>query len=121
MLLLRANNECRIVQKPLTFPPSAELPLSQETKDIIRSFCTVDRSKRLGNLSGGAARVKAHPYFEGVNWDDVYYRREKGPIIPNVRYVGDASCFDTYPEEVRRTGDYTEDLRRKWDSCFADF
>jgi protein kinase A len=65
--------------------------------------------------------VKSHPFFEGVNWDDVYYRRYRGPIIPPVRYVGDAQCFDTYPDESNKREVYGEEARRKWDGCFADF
>lgn len=96
-------------------------PISDNAKDLIRSFCTVDRSRRLGNISGGAARVKSHPWFEGVNWDDILNRRRRGPIIPPVRYPGDAQCFDTYPDEADERAQYTEDMAQKYDKYFQDF
>jgi protein kinase A len=112
-------NHPRIVSKPVHFPN--EPTISEEAKDIIRQFCTVDRSKRLGNISGGAQRVKDHPFFNGVNWEDVYYRKKHGPIIPPVRYPGDSQCFDTYPDEKEGREHYSDDLRRKWDDHFKDF
>ncbi|KAK5990997.1 cAMP-dependent protein kinase catalytic subunit 3 [Cladobotryum mycophilum] len=70
----------QIVEKPVIFPQDP--PISDEAKDIIRSLCTIDRSRRLGNISGGANRVKAHPFFYGVNWDDIINLRHPGPILP---------------------------------------
>ncbi|KAH7316514.1 kinase-like domain-containing protein [Stachybotrys elegans] len=109
----------QIVEKPVLFPQ--EPPVSDVAKDIIRSFCTVDRSRRLGNISGGAARVKSHPFFDGVNWDDLYNRRTRGPIIPPIRYPGDTQCFDTYPEESNNQEIYTDDMAQKYDQYFKDF
>lgn len=109
----------QIVSKPVHFPNEPQI--SEEAKDIIRQFCTVDRSKRLGNISGGAQRVKDHPFFKGVKWEDVYYRKHKGPILPPVRYPGDAQCFDMYPDEKEGRELYSDDLRRKWDDHFKDF
>lgn len=109
----------RIVEKPVIFPHDP--PISDEAKDIIRQFCTVDRSRRLGNISGGAARVKAHPFFAGVNWDAVRNKQYRGPIIPPVRYPGDAQCFDVYPEEDSVKDEYTGDMAAKYDEYFKDF
>ncbi|KAK3900848.1 kinase-like domain-containing protein [Staphylotrichum tortipilum] len=89
--------------------------------DIILQFCTVDRSRRLGNISGGSARVKAHPFFAGVDWDAVYHKRRRGPIIPPVRYPGDAQCFDIYPEEDGIKEEYTEEMRGRYEDYFRDF
>lgn len=98
-----------------------EPPISPEAKDIIRSFCTVDRSRRLGNISGGAARVRAHPFFRGIDWDAVLLRRRRGPIIPPVRYPGDAQCFDIYPEDDANKERYSEDMAERYDQYFKDF
>ena len=96
-------------------------PISDNAKDIIRSFCTVDRSRRLGNISGGAVRVKSHPFFNDVNWDDVFNRRRKGPIIPPIRYPGDAQCFDIYPEDDGKRDPYSDEMVEKYDQYFKDF
>ncbi|KAK1780005.1 kinase-like domain-containing protein [Copromyces sp. CBS 386.78] len=109
----------QIVEKPVLFPARPET--SEEAKDIIRSFCTVDRSMRLGNMSGGAARVKAHPWFKGVDWEAVEQKRHKGPIIPYLSYPGDASCFDVYPEQDVNNEAYTEEMFEKYEKYFEDF
>ncbi|KAL6902868.1 kinase-like domain-containing protein [Trichoderma evansii] len=109
----------QIVEKSVVFPQ--EPYISDEAKDIIKSFCTIDRSRRLGNISGGAGRVKAHPFFHGVNWEDLLSRREPGPIIPNIRYPGDAQCFDMYPEDDGKGDVYTAELANKYDQYFDDF
>lgn len=96
-------------------------PISDAAKDIIRSFCTIDRSRRLGNISGGAQRVKEHPFFQGVNWSDVFNRRRRGPIIPPIRYPGDSQCFDNYPEDDGRRDEYSSDMAQRYDQYFADF
>lgn len=114
-----ANLSARIVEKPVTFPQ--EPAISDDAKDIIKSFCTIDRSKRLGNMSGGAQRVKEHSFFHGVDWSDVYHRRRRGPIIPPVRYPGDAQCFDNYPEDDGKRDEYSTDMARKYDRYFEDF
>lgn len=113
-------NSCtRIVEKPITFP--ADALVSEEAKDIICSFCTVDRSRRLGNISGGASRVKAHPFFRNIVWEDVLWRRSSGPIIPPVRHVGDAQCFDVYPEDDGKRDTYTLEMAQQYEQYFKDF
>ncbi|XP_078428126.1 AGC (cAMP-dependent, cGMP-dependent and protein kinase C) kinase family protein [Wolffia australiana] len=51
----------------LRFPEEARL--SPEARDLIRRLlCDVDH--RLGNC--GANQIKAHPWFRGVEWDNLY-------------------------------------------------
>lgn len=65
--------------------------------------------------------MKEHPFFHGINWDDVVHRRQRGPIIPPVRYPGDAQCFDIYPEEDPNRDAYTDEMAAKYDDYFKDF
>ncbi|KAI0021393.1 protein kinase-like domain-containing protein [Xylariomycetidae sp. FL0641] len=109
----------QIIEKPVLFP--AEPHISPNAQNIIRSFCTVDRSRRLGNISGGSQQVKSHPFFEGVDWDALYHRQIRPPIQPNVRYPGDAQCFDTYPEDDGKRDPYSEDMARQYDHLFDSF
>lgn len=109
----------RIIEKPVLFPQ--EPPVSPDAQHIIRSFCTVDRSKRLGNMNGGSQQVKAHPFFRGVDWQALYQRRIHPPITPNVRYPGDAQCFDVYPEDDGRREPYTESMISQFDHLFNSF
>jgi len=69
-----------------------------------------------------------HHFFDGVNWDEIYYRRRRGPIVPRVEWAGDAGNFDEYPdppEDVEESeggrGKYTNEMRKDWDIAFQDF
>jgi len=67
-------------------------------KDLIKKFLVQDRTKRLGNMKNGTEDVKRHRWFKSVDWEEVYYKQLKPPIIPKVSYEGDTRNFDDYPE-----------------------
>ena len=57
----------------LRFPPEAEAALTPAARDFIaRLLCDVDN--RLGS-HGGAAQIKAHPFFAGMDWRHLYDMR----------------------------------------------
>ena len=109
----------QILEKPVLFP--AEPIVSPNARDIIRALCTVDRSQRLGNISGGTRPVKNHPFFYGVDWDALFHRRVRPPIQPHVRFPGDAQCFDIYPEDDGKREPYTEEQASRYDHYFEGF
>jgi protein kinase A len=88
---------------------------------MILGLCNVDISKRLGNISGGAATVKSHPWFKTIDWDALYERRMKGPIIPHLRGPADTRNFDDYDPEPRNRPPYTDELRHRYEGSFKDF
>ncbi|KAI9812768.1 MAG: serine/threonine protein kinase, AGC [Pycnora praestabilis] len=95
--------------------------MSSEAKDLISGLCTVDRTKRLGNISGGVGRVKSHPFFKDINWEALYYRKIEGPIVPHVTHAADTSNFDDYDPEPEGRESYTHDMRKKYEHEFKDF
>ncbi|KAF2748115.1 Pkinase-domain-containing protein [Sporormia fimetaria CBS 119925] len=107
----------QIVEGRLRFPSA----MSSDARDLISGLCTVDTSKRLGNIQGGAKTVKAHPWFKNIDWDALYHRRNKGPIVPHLRGPADTRNFDEYEPESSEREKYTDELREKWEKCFKDF
>ncbi|KAL4895462.1 kinase-like domain-containing protein [Aspergillus ambiguus] len=108
----------QIVEGHIRFPQS----MSPAAQNIISLFCKTNPTERLGYISGGAARVKSHPFFEGINWDDLFYRRIKGPILPRVDHPADTGNFEEYPDPDLRTQNvYTEDMKKKYEALFSDF
>ncbi|KAF2431022.1 hypothetical protein EJ08DRAFT_649326 [Tothia fuscella] len=95
--------------------------MSPDARSLISALCTVDTSKRLGNMKGGASTVKAHPWFRGINWDDLYHRRTHGPIVPHLRGPADTRNFDDYDDEPEGREPYTNDLADKYEGSFSDF
>ena len=50
-----------------------KLPVSmtQEAKNLIVHLLNRNPSKRLGAGAGGAAEIKAHPFFKDIAWEEV--------------------------------------------------
>lgn len=74
----------KILAAKVAFPPV----IDPYAKDLIRRLLTVDRSKRLGNLRGGAMDVMMHPWFSGVDWGSLERKKIRAPIIPLVMSMG---------------------------------
>eukprot|EP00792_Barthelona_sp_PAP020_P006386 TRINITY_DN2978_c1_g1_i1.p1 TRINITY_DN2978_c1_g1~~TRINITY_DN2978_c1_g1_i1.p1 ORF type:complete len:377 (-),score=95.76 TRINITY_DN2978_c1_g1_i1:94-1224(-) len=68
------------------------------SRDLIKRLLTRDRSKRFGNLRGGAEDIKRHRFFRDIDWNALYHRRVDPPIKPNVNADGDDSQYDQYPD-----------------------
>ncbi|PGH12314.1 AGC/PKA protein kinase [Helicocarpus griseus UAMH5409] len=109
----------QIVEGRLRFP--SDMP--PDARDIVTQLCKTNPSERLGYIKGGSARVKEHPFFEGINWDDVYHRRMRGPIVPRVDNPADSGNFEEYPDppDPSHLTPYTKEMRDKYDDFFKDF
>ncbi|PGH09976.1 AGC/PKA protein kinase [Blastomyces parvus] len=100
---------------PVNMPPAAQ--------DIVSQLCKTNPSERLGHIRGGSARVKQHPFFKGVSWDDIYHRRMKGPIVPRVDSPIDAGNFEDYPDppDPSQLAPYTKEMRDSHEHMFKNF
>ncbi|KAK9707045.1 hypothetical protein RND81_07G169300 [Saponaria officinalis] len=58
-----------ILGRNISWPKIPE-QMSYEAWDLIDKLLTIDPNQRLG--AGGAAEVKGHPFFDGINWDTLY-------------------------------------------------
>ncbi|KAL6564084.1 hypothetical protein OROHE_005324 [Orobanche hederae] len=75
----------------LKFPEEAKLSL--EAKDLIsKLLCSVNQ--RLG--SKGANEIKAHPWFIGIDWDNIYHM--EAAFIPEVTDELDTQNFEKFEE-----------------------
>ncbi|CAD6888123.1 unnamed protein product [Tilletia controversa] len=88
----------RVLKGAFTFPAHID-PCS---RDLISGLLTADRTKRLGNLRGGAEDVKAHVWFKGVSWGQLERREVQAPIVPRLEGPGDSSQFPRYAEGDNR-------------------
>lgn len=107
----------RIVDGRIRYPSA----MSEDARSIIAGLCHVDVTKRLGNVKGGAERVKQHAWFKNIDWDALYHRKIQGPIIPHLKGPADARNFDDYEAEPQAKEPYSKDLQDKYDWHFKDF
>lgn len=77
----------KIMSEPLVFKKHI---FDDVTEDLLRKMLERDVSKRLG--SNGAKEIKSHPFFDGLNWDDVYARLVVPEFVPPKRYVLPVLC-----------------------------
>ncbi|XP_038970496.1 protein kinase PINOID [Phoenix dactylifera] len=69
-----------IVKQPLAFPP-AGCPADSAARDLISGLLVKDPASRFGSIRG-AADVKTHPFFKGLNL--ALLRSYRPPVIPNL-------------------------------------
>jgi 3-phosphoinositide dependent protein kinase-1 len=65
----------KIEQMDYTMPGVGVMPL--EAADLVKRFLVKDPKQRLGSSPGDLDEIKSHPFFEGVNWDEI--RSTKAP------------------------------------------
>nr|XP_020670749.1 serine/threonine-protein kinase MRCK gamma [Pogona vitticeps] len=81
----------------LQFPPDIT-DVSESAKDLIRKLlCHQDL--RLGQK--GIQDFKSHPFFEGINWDNI--RDTPPPFLPEVASPADTSNFDVDDETLKES------------------
>lgn len=86
----------KILRNEIAFPSH----IDPYAKDLIRGLLTADRSKRLGNLRGGAKDVMGHAWFAGVDWGSLERKEIGAPIVPRVASMGESSST-SYLASVR--------------------
>lgn len=94
----------QIVEGRVRYPSA----MGADARDLIAGLCTVDVTKRLGHVRGGAAAVRRHPWFRHIDWDALYHRRTPGPIVPHLRAPDDSRNFDEYDAEPVHRDQYTK-------------
>ena len=72
-----------------------EIKISKEAEDLINKMIN-SSDKRLGK--NGIEEIKSHPFFKGVDWDNI--RSTKAPFIPELENDYDTKYFEKVNVEV---------------------
>ena len=89
-----------ILNRKLVWPslPGGEV-LSPPAVSLLDALMTSDPGLRLGH--GGAGEVKAHPFFEGVDWDTLARQKHEAAFVPVTECDTDTSYFAVRPRGGR--------------------
>ena len=86
-----AKVDLSIYKNKLQFPRY----IDNDSIDIITKLLTVDPKKRLGSGKDGVVKIKNHPFFDDVDWDDVVNKNFIPPFQPELSDELDLRYFDT--------------------------
>lgn len=84
------NDISRRIQKS---DPPLPSTLGEIVKDFILKMLHKDPKKRLGGNSKSADEIKRHPFFNGINWQDLKRKRRKAPFKPRITCEDDTGNF----------------------------
>ena len=74
--------------------------IDDKAKDLISKLLEIDPNKRLGSAENGWEDVKAHSYFNDVDWDKAKEKKLQPPFIPKVENEEDIKYFEkTFTDE----------------------
>ena len=117
-----SNSSSETCRKILNWKNTLNIPkeanISNEAIDILKNLITSE-DKRLGYH--GADEVKNHPFFKGINWDNIKECFDP-PFIPELQNDYDTKYFDEFEEKepFYPINDYNGKFQKK-DMCFVDF
>ncbi|KAI7821188.1 kinase-like domain-containing protein [Gamsiella multidivaricata] len=90
----------QVSEPEMAFPGSTGM-ISQNAQDLIQGLLNKNPKTRLGSGPNGAeavATIKAHPFFQGIDWKRLQTRDVTPPFQPRVGITGDldVSNFDAH-------------------------
>ncbi len=84
------NFNVNIFNNEIIYPNS----FTDEAKLFLKDILIVDPNKRLGSGKNGIENIKKHPFFNGINWEDLENKKVIPPFIPNILDDTDLGNFD---------------------------
>lgn len=81
----------KILNAPLTFH---DRHFSPKAKALLRGLLNRDPAKRLGAGPEDAKDIMRDPFFDSINWDDLYHRRIVPSFRPHLASITDTRYFD---------------------------
>ena len=110
------NFNINIFNNEIFYPNS----FTDEAKMFLKDILIVDPNKRLGSGKNGIDNIKKHPFFNGINWEDLENKKVIPPFIPNILDDTDLGNFDKF--FTREKIDESEVVGEKIDeSNYANF
>ena len=87
-----------ILHRKIDWPDKDYAEVSEEAKDLMDKLMTIDPKARLGsNMAGkfpsAGEEIRAHPWFNGVNWNTLL--EDEAQFVPNPQNPEDTEYFDT--------------------------
>ncbi|GAA5805728.1 camp-dependent protein kinase 3 [Helicostylum pulchrum] len=69
--------------------------ITQDAKDLIQNLLKTQPAERFE-----AEQVKAHAWFQSIDFERLLAREVTPPFVPDIKFDGDTRCFDYYEEMI---------------------
>lgn len=92
--IVQGENEDEIYDTILAEEPIYPSHMPRDSVDLLQKLLTKEPESRLGSGPNGALAVMDHPFFQNIDWDDIYYKRVTPPFLPEINSSTDVSNFD---------------------------
>ena len=87
----------KILTKDVEFPEDPTL--TPRVEHLICGLLEKNAYQRLGAGTNGTQQIIDHPWFQGLNWNEMRNQKEAPPYVPDISDQEDLSHYDAYPEE----------------------
>lgn len=107
-----------IIQDDVLYPSN----LNREAVSVMQMLLVKDPRRRLGSSRRDAQDIKSHPYFRGINWEDVVNKKITPPCKPRILHQKDVSNFDEeFTRELPVLTPLQNDLKKADQEQFRGF
>lgn len=93
------NNRQDLFEKIKFSHPKYPMNLNPLTRNILEGLLQKDPTKRLGSKCD-ADEIKSHPWFQGINWNDLLHKKYEAPFIPAWNHDLGLGNFDSDFTEI---------------------
>lgn len=91
----RGEDEEEIYDAILADEPLYPIHMPRDSVSILQKLLTREPEARLGSGPTDAQEIMNQPFFQKINWDDVYNKRIQPPFLPQISSATDTSNFDS--------------------------
>jgi len=108
-----------ILKAPLEFP--SEIP--SDAKSLCKGLLERNISKRLGCSEDDYEEIKAHPFFESIDWEKLYARKITPPFVPKNSETNDkkAKYFDPEFTKEKVQDSFAVSVKKETNVSFEGF
>ena len=101
-----------ILARKIDWPDESYTTVSEEAKDVMSKLMTIEPKTRLGSNinelhSSAGAEIRAHPWFNGINWETLL--EDQAQFIPAPQNPEDTEYFDARGATLQTFNEEMED------------
>lgn len=93
-----SSDPMKLYEKVLTGQFKTPDVMTPSCKSLVKSMLEVDPTKRVGSLKAGVYDIKAHKWFQEINWNSMLHQKMVPPYIPVCRNEGDGANFPDFDD-----------------------